>query len=263
MVGLHLGAVAALTAVAAASLVWGAGFELLKIKQGSGHWVFIALWLLAAALIALPQRAVAAWKCGLAAFVGVCCIAAVLGLWRGAPLALGVAVSLAVLALGAAAAARAVSEHRVKRTRTRSGETVKDSATVLPVGGVDTDLPPLARVRRAVGLNGVLWWSWALLFVQAFRCAHTGDAAAVRGVGHAAMLLSFFVMLPALCVSRWWPRPAAAAWGVAAALWLALAAHTPMGWTVAAAAGSAILALSMANAPHAPRAAVDDEAMAA
>ena len=67
MVGLHLGSIAALTAIAAASLAWGSGFELLKSKQGAGHWVFIALWLAMAALIALPRRPVAAWKCGVAA----------------------------------------------------------------------------------------------------------------------------------------------------------------------------------------------------
>ncbi|MBA3588466.1 hypothetical protein, partial [Methylibium sp.] len=86
--------------------------------------------------------------------------------------------------------------------------TASKAAALAQTGGIEPDVCRHVRARRALGLNGVLWWSWALLFVQAFWCAHTGDAAAVRGVGHAGMLLSIFVMLPALCLWRWWPRPA-------------------------------------------------------
>jgi hypothetical protein len=209
MIGLHLGLVAAVLALSLAALGLGRRFELLLDRGGAGGWWLIAAWLLVAALVALVPRRVMQWRVGLLISAAGLLAAALAGVWRGAPQAGAVAVGLTLLALVLMLVAQQVRA-QVKKVPVRAAQgraAAPDQVTAKGAG--------IGIARR------LAWWIWAMCMVGGFIVANVGASNAARGIGYVAMLLGFFVMLPALSVAGWFPRVAGLCWLLAA---LALAA---------------------------------------
>ncbi|GGC11883.1 hypothetical protein GCM10007205_21250 [Oxalicibacterium flavum] len=216
MTGLHVALTAALAAMAVASVLLGADFELLAARQGNGAWWFIGIWLVLSALIAVLPGSIVQWRAGLCVSAAALLVAALAGLWRGAPHAMAMGIALLTLA--------AILVFSAWQLRARPHK---------PAHLARSDARPADWKRR------LCWWIVVLCMAEAFRMAQLGAGNAVKGAGSFGMLLVFFVLLPALSVSTWFPRLAGIGW---------LLATVPMTWllwrtpSVSVAIGMALVA---------------------
>ncbi|WP_293775605.1 hypothetical protein [uncultured Oxalicibacterium sp.] len=221
MTGLHASLVAAFAVLATAAVMLGRGFELLAATGGMGAWWFIAAWLLLSAMIAVLPEAIVRWKAGLRITAIALVVTALAGLRQDVPLAVEMSVSLIVLAaLLLFAASRLQARVLKKINRPQAAVTVARTATDWP--------------RR------LSWWVLALCMLEAFRLSHLGIGDQQKAIGCLGMLIAFFVMLPSLSVSTWYPRLASACW-LLSAVFLAGVAWTSS--NISSAGGTVLVAM--------------------
>lgn len=209
LIGLHTGAVAALGVVVAASLWRGRALELLPQNAGAGPWLWLLLWLVLAALIS-RARPLLAWRLGIGACALGLLLPASVGLVQRAPFAQAMALSLLLLA--SACVAIGFASGRARARPLRRALASEGSASEARA----QQHSPRERLQRA--MPALLWLGCVVVFCVCFAWARIGAGAAVQGSGHVGMLLTFFVLIPALGLSRWFPRLAAALWLSAALL---------------------------------------------
>lgn len=242
MNGLHVALTAALAAMALASVIWGADFELLAARQGNGAWWFIGIWLGLSIAIAVLPGSIVQWRAGLYVSAAALLVTALAGLWRAAPHAVTMGIALLALA--------AILVFSAWQLRARPHKPARVSAKA--VRATKPVAQPADWKRR------LCWWILALCMAEAFRMAHLGAGNAVKAVGSLGMLLAFFVLLPALSVSTWFPRLAGACWLLAAGLLAWLLWHTP---GISVAIGVALLAAGGVMLLRAPPHDVDKSEM--
>jgi hypothetical protein len=205
LIGLHGGAMVCLAAILGVSLLLGRGLELLPLNHGAGPWLWLASWACFALLFALPRRPLVAWRFGLWLTSLALAGSAGLGVARHSPLALQVGAGAAALAIACVALAIGIGSANVRATRlgTRGAATPAVAAV------------PLVRGRRLSSLatRGTPWVVCASTFAVFFAWARASSPA-VQGMGHAGMLVTFFLMLPGACVNPWFPRAGAMLWSL-------------------------------------------------
>ncbi|HWU98729.1 MAG TPA: hypothetical protein VN114_09465 [Oxalicibacterium sp.] len=206
MIGLHVTFAAVFALLACAAIWWGVDFELLSARNGHAAWWFLGIWLLLSLAIAfIPPSIVTVWRTGLFFCMAVLVLVVIAGIRQNSPLAMDMAVALMVIA--------APIMFVTQKLRAQPAKSVRNTAPVLA--------PPMAR-QKINWSRRLCWCVLALCMLEAFRLGQVSSNL-LKGVGSAGMLLSFFVMLPALSVSTWFPRIASACWFLAAALLIAMA----------------------------------------
>ncbi|WP_198289144.1 hypothetical protein [Methyloversatilis thermotolerans] len=199
----------ALLLCCALAVAAGQRIEWLQGNHGIGPWLYLTLWLLIATASALRRTPLQVWRTGLLIAAMTAASVAASGLLSHAPLAAPVALCGGVLALLLAACWRSLA----------SAGTPPSSAAA-PRG-----LPRPPRQRRALDIlrAALPWLALSACFIDSFRIGMTsGDQ---RGTGHAGMLITFFLMLPAVSLSFWFRGATAIAWLAGCALLGALALH--------------------------------------
>lgn len=204
MTGLHAALIAAFAVLATTAVILGHGFELLAARGGTGAWWFIAVWLSLSALLAVLPDAIVRWKAALRITAAILVATALAGLWQGVPLGMAMSVSLVVLA--------ALLLFSATRLQPRARKKIHRPQAATPSPQAAIDWP-----RR------LSWWVWAICMIEAFRLSHLGIGDQQKAIGCVGMLIGFFVMLPALSVSTWYPRLASVCWLLSAALLAAVA----------------------------------------
>lgn len=243
MTGLHVALTAALATMALASVLLGADFELLAARQGNGAWWFIGIWLVLSALIAVLPGSIVQWRAGLYVSAAALLVTALAGLWRGAPHAMAMGIALLALAVILVFSAWQLRARPHKPARAVASKAAHPASS---------DARPVDWKRR------LCWWIVALCMAEAFRMAHLGAGNAVKGAGSFGMLLVFFVLLPALSVSTWFPRLAGVGWLLATVPMTWLLWHTP---SVSVAIGMALVAAGGVMLLRAPAHDIDKSEM--
>lgn len=212
-------------------------------------WALVGFWpLLAVCIAAVTRRDSQVWKLGFGVAAGGLMLAAILGLVTGGASTGAITLSLLALALSSGALGMALGEPRPEkppkpRSRPPSFkdkgmetgmENMASAASCAPDASADAhpdrSLRPsrrrmalliacLAHLRRHAG-----FWMSAVLMVESFRLAHVVAVDPQRGVGMVGMLLTFFLVLPAVSLAAWFPRTALVL------LTLAAAGFAGIGW---------------------------------
>lgn len=192
-------------------------------------WALIGAWpTMAAALAAVARRESQLWRGGLGLAAGLLVAAAVAGLWHGHAVFGPTTLALLGLAGATAALALGLGEPRPERPRApKAKASAEGSGTSISValaasmikGGADgmegpgaPHAPRAPRAPRAflrlrrIGAHlsrhagfGIA----SLLMVESFRLAHVVAVDPHRGVGMVGMLLTFFLVLPAVSLTAW------------------------------------------------------------
>lgn len=203
MTGLHVGLAIALATLALMSILLGADFELLTARQGSAAWWFIVIWLATSLVIAVLPNTLIMWRVGLFLSAATLIATAIAGILVAARLGWMLAIALFLLAaLLLFAATRLKARQRNVATPT-IGKTICSSSINWP--------------RR------LSWWVLSICMLEAFRMSYTGAGDVIKAIGCAGMLIAFFLMLPALSLSTWYPRFSAATWILSALSFATLA----------------------------------------
>jgi len=192
-------------------------------------WALLGLWLLmAAALTWMARREAILWRLSLAVLAMLLIATAAHGLWHQQPIGMAMAISLTILALAAMLLARVIKEQpHSKRIAAKN-----PVATARSGGASDDPIPALKKPREALwhrALASILrhsrFWIFGALMLESFRLAHIVGVDPQRGIGMVGMLLTFFLVLPAVSLSAWLPVTtvvllAAASCGFIALAWL-------------------------------------------
>ncbi|MDQ7969312.1 MAG: hypothetical protein REI95_06675 [Oxalicibacterium faecigallinarum] len=221
MTGLHAALIAAFAVLAIVAVMFGRGFELLAARNGMGAWWFLAVWLLLSVVVALLSDSIVRWKVGLGMMAASLIVMGVAGVMQGAPLGIEMAGALSVLA-----ALLVFSANRLQARSLKKSSRPQATAATLP---------------KAVDWSRRLsWWVLSICMIEAFRLSHLGVGDQQKAIGCIGMLIAFFVMLPGLSVSIWFPRIASGCWLLSAGL-LALIAWKSVNLSSAAGAASVLL----------------------
>lgn len=195
MTGLHAGLVIALTTLALMSMLFGADFELLAARHAHADWVCIVIWLVVSGAIAMLPTVMMMWRTGLYAGAAMLVATAIAGIWYQAPHAAAMAIALCIAAALLIFFARKLHARPVQRLVERNAA-----------------MASMHMQKQIDWVRRISWWVLALSMAEAFRLAQFGSSGAVKGIGSVGMLLCFFVMLPSLSVSTWFPRLASFVW---------------------------------------------------
>ncbi|MDH0865863.1 hypothetical protein [Mitsuaria sp. GD03876] len=233
------------------------GWTPLAQRPAWAMWTLVALWpAIAAGLAFAARRESPLWRWTFGLTAGLLVIAAFLGGWHGHPPLGPMTVSLLALAGGSGALAFTLGEPRPdKRPAARraavtststSTSTVTSTSTATaaptsatgraPASGLSIEsgapAPPVAdSPSRPAPWRRVIdhlaryagFWITALLMVESFRLAHLVAVDPQRGVGMLGMLLTFFLVLPAVSLAAWLRRTAIVLLALAALAFAALA----------------------------------------
>jgi len=207
MIGLHVSLAATLAMLALAAIALGANLELLATRNGNGAWWFIGIWLVLSTAIASIPRVMIMWLTGLRACAIALGIVTVAGIWQHSPLAIEMAIALSVLVM--------IMLFVSHQLHARPSKPMRHAIIVSPI-----------IKQRVDWARRLSWWVLVLCMAEAFRLGQIGSGDVAKGIGNVGMLLSFFVMLPFLSVSTWFPRLAGMGWLLSATLLAAMAFHS-------------------------------------
>lgn len=221
---------AALLAVMLLHLAPPPGLPSLAHRPVWTAWALLGLWFLMSVVLAWrTQREVRRWRISLGTLAVLLAAAAAYGLWHRQPMALAVALSLGGLAVAALVMGCAI---KAKPPARRAGPKRTKVDHVGPAAPASASAELIVGAPRSGGAVGrrVLehllrhggFWLVGILMLESFRLAYVAGVDPERGVGMVGMLLSFFLVLPALSLASWLPGIAAVLIAVAVCCFLAL-----------------------------------------
>lgn len=210
-------------------------------------WALLGLWLLmAAALTWGARRAVLLWRLSLAVLAVLLIGTAVHGLSHQQPIGAPMAIALTLLALAAMLLAGVIKERpHSRQIAARRPEAIAGSGSTC-----GDPMPALKKSREALWRRALAsmsrhgrFWIFGALMLESLRLAYIVGVDPQRGVGMVGMLLTFFLVLPAVSLSAWLPVTAAALLAAASCGFIALAWLSGL-WPPIAAASFLIIVIA-------------------